>query len=138
MKHRQHISDLCSYLLIALFVYTAANKLSAIPSFASTLSKSPLIASYSTVVAWATPIAELFISLLLILSATRKNGLQASLALMAVFTAYLSYMVFSGSKLPCHCGGAISTLSWNQHIWFNIVCIGIAYTGVLFSKSLNR
>lgn len=138
MKHRQLISDLCTYLLLALFVYTAASKLSAIPSFSSTLSKSPLISSFSTVIAWAIPIAELFISLLLILSATRKTGLQASLAIMAIFTAYLSYMVLSGSKLPCHCGGVISTMSWHQHIWFNIAFIGIAYTGVRFSKNLNR
>jgi len=127
--HKNAIADLAAYLVLALLIYTAASKFFTIDSFASTLARSPLIGSLNKVAAWSIPISEVIISLLLIVTRTRKWGLYAALILLIIFTIYLSYMVLSGSKLPCHCGGVVSTLSWRQHIWFNIVFILLAYTG---------
>jgi uncharacterized membrane protein (DUF485 family) len=135
LKDSRFFSDLSAYLLLALFMYTAASKFLTVTSFASTLAKSPLIGSYSFVVAWAIPITEMIIGLLLILNGTRKIGLQASFGLMVIFTSYLVYMVLSGSKLPCHCGGVISTMSWQQHTWFNLAFTLIALIGIKFHKS---
>lgn len=128
------ITDLITYLFIILFMYTAASKLLGIQSFASTLAKSPLIGSYSLLVAWAIPIIEIAISLVLIFPAIRKAGLWASLILMIVFTAYLMYMVFSGSELPCHCGGVISRMTWQQHIWFNLGFVTLGLTSVVINR----
>lgn len=132
LTHRSRllISDLCTYLLLTLFMYTAASKLLTIKKFASTLAKSPLIGEYSIFVAWAIPISEVLTGILLIIAVTRKMGLYASLAMMSVFTIYLSYMVLSGSKLPCHCGGVISSMTWQQHIWFNLAFVFLAFAGI--------
>lgn len=133
-KNREIIMDIAVYLFILLFMYTAASKLLTIKSFASTLAKSPLIGSLNFVVAWAVPIIEIIISLVLIFPSVRKTGMRAALLLMTAFTLYLIYMVFSGSELPCHCGGVISTMTWQQHIWFNLSFIVLAITGLALQK----
>lgn len=132
---KEIIIDIVTYLFIILFMYTAASKLLTVESFASTLAKSPLIGSLNMVVAYTIPIAEILISLALIFQTLRKVGLWASFLLMLAFTSYLVYMVFSGSTLPCHCGGVISSMSWQQHIWFNLGFLALAITGLgLYKK----
>lgn len=129
-KTREIIVDITVYLFIILFMYTAASKILTVKSFASTLAKSPLIGSYNMIVAYAIPIVEIIISIVLIFPFIRKAGLYASFLLMTVFTAYLAYMVLSGNKLPCHCGGVISTMTWQQHIWFNLGFVALAIIGL--------
>jgi uncharacterized membrane protein YphA (DoxX/SURF4 family) len=131
---KEHIMDAVVYLFIILFMYTAASKFFTISSFASTLAKSPLIGNMNYVVAWGIPIIEVIISILLILPSFRRVGLYAALILMVAFTIYLAYMILSDSKLPCHCGGVISTMSWQQHIWFNMGFIVLAITGLVINK----
>lgn len=133
-KHREIITDIAIYLFVALFMYTAASKFLTIKSFASTLAKSPLIGSYSLFVAWAIPTVEVLISLLLIVPSAKRIGLYASFALMTLFTGYLTYMVFSGVELPCHCGGVISRMTWQQHIWFNLGFVALAIAGITANK----
>lgn len=133
-KTKETIVDITAYLFIILFMYTATNKLLTIKSFASTLAKSPLIGHYHMIVAWGIPILEIVISIVLIFPSFRKAGLRASLLLMIVFTIYLIYMVLSGSKLPCNCGGVISSMTWQQHIWFNLSFTALAVTGLVANK----
>jgi len=133
-KVRVIIADVIAYLMLALFMYTAASKFFTIKSFSSTLAKSPLIGEYSRLVAWGIPITEVIIGVLLIFAPIRKLGLYASFALMVLFTLYLLYMVYSGNKLPCHCGGVISTMTWKQHIWFNLGFVLLAFTGIYIYK----
>lgn len=129
-KSKQIITDLVVYAFLILFMYTAASKFLTIKKFASTLAKSPLIGSYSLFVAWAIPIVEVLLGMLLVFDQKRKWSIPASLILMILFTMYLSYMVLSGSKLPCHCGGVISSLTWQQHIWFNSAFIALGFIGL--------
>jgi hypothetical protein len=132
---RIQLKDIAAYLLLALFMYTAASKILTINAFSSTLAKSPLIGSNSLLVAWLIPIIEIIVGILLIITGTRKLGLYASLVLLGIFTLYLVYMVSSGTKLPCHCGGAISTMTWQQHIWFNVAFLLIDITGIRLHKN---
>lgn len=133
-KNREIIMDIAIYLFIMLFMYTAASKLLTIKSFASTLAKSPLIGSLNFVVAWSIPIIEVMISIVLIIPSLRKPGMYAALLLMSAFTLYLIYMVCSGVELPCHCGGVVSSMSWQQHIWFNLGFISLAVTSLVIQK----
>ena len=133
-KNREIITDIAVYLFIVLFMYTAASKLLTVKSFASTLAKSPLIGNLNMIVAYAIPIVEILISLVLIFPSFRKAGLWASFLLMLAFTAYLMYMVFSGNELPCHCGGVISRMTWQQHIWFNLGFVALGITGLITNR----
>lgn len=134
VEARELIMDITVYLFIVLFMYTSASKLFTIKAFASTLARSPLIGDLNFALAWMIPVIEIIISILLIIPSLRKTGLWASFLLLIAFTIYLVYMVFSGIKLPCHCGGVINALTWPQHIWFNISFIVLAVIGLKINK----
>eukprot|EP01132_Coremiostelium_polycephalum_P019403 gene19403-23070_t len=106
-------------------------------SFRDVLSKSPLVTNYNVVIAWTIPLTEIGISILLLIPFTKRRGLYFSMLLMIVFTIYLIYMVLSASQLPCHCGGGISSMSWKEHIIFNIGFIALAVTGLALYKNLR-
>lgn len=130
LNKRELIFDVISYTFIMLFVYTASNKLMTIDRFIKVLGKSPLLGHFNVVLAYAIPIVELGLSILLIANQTKRAGLFLSLLLIIVFTVYLVYMVNSGYTLPCLCGGVINLMSWKQHIFFNLVFIALAIAGL--------
>ncbi|WP_316747592.1 MauE/DoxX family redox-associated membrane protein [Pedobacter gandavensis] len=142
MKTQMNIKilDWITYLFIALFFYTAASKLMTLSAFEKVLSKVPLIGSFSHLMAWTIPIIELVIGVLLIIPFTKRMGLYAALGLMVMFTVYLGYMILSMSAedLPCSCGGVVSLLSWQQHIWFNLSFVGLAITGLILYKEQKK
>ena len=129
------ISNLIVYLFILLFVYTAASKLMTMETFQVVLAKYPLIGGYSAIIAYLVPISELLVSVLLIIPVTKKYGIVASIALMALFLSYIIYMLISNSALPCSCGGLISQLSWQQHIWFNSVLLLLGIVALKIGKA---
>lgn len=133
-KTKEWIVDIISYLFIALFIYTATNKIWEFENFRIVMGVMPIIGKYGALIAWTIPPAEIIISCLLVFPSTRKLGLSSSLALMTVFTIYLIFMVFYASDLPCNCGGVISRMSWIQHIWFNISFIILSILGVKFAE----
>ena len=133
-KIRQVIADFSAYLFIVLFMYTAGSKLFALKSFAATLAKSPLIGNLNIIVAWTIPLVEIILSIMLVFPQIRKAALRGSLLLMSIFTCYLIYMVYSGHELPCHCGGVISSMTWQQHIWFNLGFVALAIGGLVANK----
>lgn len=123
-----------SLLLIFLFAYTGSSKLLDSKGFAAVLSKIPLIGRGAGIVAILLPLAELLIVLLLLFEKTRLTGLYASLALLLLFTVYLVYMVLAVPHLPCSCGGVISSMSWKQHVVFNVVFIVLTVIGIRSTK----
>lgn len=137
-KTKNTITEIIINFFILLFVYTAISKIFTHNNFQDVLSKSALIGTYSEIVAWAIPIVELIISILLIIPKTKKWGLMGTLLLMISFTGYLIYMVSVSTKLPCSCGGIISEFSWQQHIIFNCVLIGIAGIGTWLKRQTSK
>lgn len=133
------ITDGISYLFVALFVYTASSKLMNLTAFEKVLSRSPLIAGFSEVLAWSVPIVEILIALLLIIPITKKLGLWTALGLMILFSGYLGYIILSmtDQELPCSCGGVVSLLSWHQHVWFNLGFIVLGFIGLVQHRKRN-
>lgn len=128
MKHpaKKIIIHAIAAVFIFLFTYTGLSKILNHSSFEATLHQSPVIKSVSPIVAWLIPATELIISLLLFFPQTRLKGLYASLILMIGFTLYIGYMLLFTPNLPCSCGGVIQTMSWKQHLVFNIFFILLA------------
>ena len=126
-----------NHLLIFLFGYTAISKLNlfsySIPftwekfklidttSFGTAMFKSPVLRPYVNELAYIIPISEIVVCLLLVFTRTKKIGYYLSLLLLALFTAYVIYVLGAyANNLPCVCGGVISLLSWTQHLLLNI------------------
>lgn len=123
---------ICSFLV--LFAVTAYDKLTTFKSFNTVLSRSVLIGSLSLFVASFVILSEIAITIFLCFPKSQKKALHVSLALLVVFTLYLTYMVITGDKTTCHCGGVISSLTWTQHIFFNLGFIVLALIGIKLNK----
>lgn len=137
IRKRNAIVEVISALFILLFAYTAFSKWMDSQNFIAVLAQSPLIGSTLAVsAAWSVIISELIICVLLFIPRTRLIGLYSSFILIAIFTLYIGYMIAFAPKLPCHCGGVISQMTWPQHLAFNIVFTLLALTGIILAKSI--
>src|SRR5579871_2727877 len=124
-------------LLVLLFVYAAGSKLMDYTKFRVELGKSPLLTAFAGIVAWAVPIIEIGIALLLSFTRTRLAGLYASFTLMVLFTAYIFYILRFSPYVPCSCGGVLQKLNWTTHLYFNGFFIVIAALGVLMHRAAS-
>lgn len=136
-RSKEIIVDYISYLFILLFIFTATDKIWKFDSFQRVMSVMPVIGKFGVYIAYFIPTAEISTSLLLIVPALRKYGLISALSLMVGFTIYLIFMVFYAKDLPCNCGGVISKMSWNQHIFFNVAFILLATIACHIEKYLE-
>lgn len=134
MKRKTGVEIIAS-LLIILFVYAAITKLFDYNTFRLQLGKSPFITSYAGILAWALPLGELVLVLLLVMPATRLIGLYVSLFTMTLFTAYIFMMLRFSYYVPCSCGGILSTMSWSEHLLFNTCFVAISITGILLASA---
>ena len=124
-------SQVITGLLVLLCVYTAVSKLADWEAFEYQISKQPLPEWFNDLLVWVLPIAELTTSLLLLLRATRKIGLLISFVIMMSFTVYVGLAVLNVfGEVPCSCGGVLQSLSWEAHLVFNVVFLGIATVGL--------
>ena len=123
------ISEVCTALLLLLLVYTGIAKLMDYPAFRMVLRTSPLIGSLAPTMAWILPALELIIAMALFFPRTRLLGLGASATLMCLFTLYVGYMLLFEPKLPCSCGGVLSSMGWPEHLLFNLFFTGVALLG---------
>jgi putative oxidoreductase len=128
------IADIISALLLLLFVYTAISKLITREAFEFVLFLSPSLREYAVFLSWALPVTELVVCVLLFLPATRLAGVYASGVLLLLFTLYLVWMLLFTSDRPCQCGGVLSSLSWPQHIIFNLFFLVLSVTGMVLYK----
>jgi len=132
MKQDTVIKIICT-LLVFLFAYAAVSKLLDYNTFRVQLSQSPFITRFANVIALALPIVELTVAVSFAFSNLRLYAFYAALFLLSLFTAYLAAMLNFSYYIPCSCGGLLSSLSWKQHIVFNIVFILLSLTGIWLS-----
>ncbi len=117
---RKMFTEIIIALLVLLFSYAAISKILDYENFATQLGRSPLLGNTPYLYAVAILFSEFLIVVLLLFKRTKILGLYLSLGLLAIFTAYILYILnFRPTELPCVCGGIISKLSWGQHVWFN-------------------
>jgi hypothetical protein len=130
--------EIISSLLIILFVYTALNKLLNHQDFRFQLGKSPLTTNIADILFWSLPVAEFIISFLLLSKKTRLFGLYLSFYLLIVFTGYIYSTLHYSYDIPCSCGGVLQSLSWDQHIIFNLFFMLLSIIGILVEQKGNK
>lgn len=135
---RTRIESVIAAFFTLLFMYAALSKLEAYDVFRVQLSKSPFITRYATLTAWSLPLGEILTALALLVPYTRLLGLFSSLFLMSMFTAYIFAMTHFSYFVPCSCGGLLSRMSWEEHLYFNIACVLLAVAGIFVGKPGKR
>jgi len=122
------------YCCIFLLIYTAYAKIEDHNRFYKGLLRISYIGNYALLISWLVPLSEILIAVLLLIPQLQKWGLYFFAVMMGVFTLYIASMLLWATKLPCHCGGAIEKLSWNQHLWFNLGFIALASLAIWLKK----
>lgn len=138
---KQLIVDFVAGLFVLLFLYTAIMKLKDFRFFIGSMSHTPLLRPYSTLLAGLIPGVEIAITILLIIPSTRFWGLLLATGLMAIFTFYVAYILSTMKQLPCSCGGVIQEMNWREHLLFNISFFVAGISGILTYKriiAINR
>lgn len=132
------IVEVISVLFVILFLYTGISKLMEYAVFKEQIAESPILKPIAPFIAWALPLTEFLVSIMLIIPRWRLKGLYASLALMIAFTVYIGAIMMFNKELPCSCGGIISLLSWESHLVFNSLFILLAFIGVRLERQIRR
>lgn len=132
------VSEGIALLFIFLFTYAAISKLIESETFRLQLEQSPFLSSFAWLLAWGVPLIEITVALMFFSSKLRLVALYVSLLLMILFTVYITAVLFFADSIPCSCGGVIASLSWNEHLVFNLVFIFLAGLGILIKKSEHK
>lgn len=139
MKARENIQWVVIRVLILLFLYSAIAKLLDYETSASELAKSPFLHSWANKLAWAVPLTELAVAIMLLIKKTRSAALHAYFFIMVAFTAYVYLMMKKAYYLPCACGGLLeSELSWPGHLLLNGVFTLMAIASILLEGKYKK
>lgn len=125
--------ELIAILLMVLFGLTALDKALKFGRFYMELGKSPFLMAYQGWVAWGTPIVEGLVVFALVFGQTRLWGLYASIFLMNLFTGYIYLLLNYSYYTPCLCSAALESLTWEQHLVFNVVFLALAIIATALS-----
>jgi hypothetical protein len=132
--YRKIVSDIIAALFTLLFVYTALSKLLDFNKFSTQLGQSPILTSFAGSIAWLIPSIEIIVGIILSIPKLRLLGFYFSLTLMAMFTSYIIVILKFSYNIPCTCGGVISKMSWNQHLFFNLLFLTLAAIGIIIQN----
>ena len=127
-----------SVLLILLWTYTGFDKIIHWKTSRKAFHNQTFPAELAEVLAYAIPITELLIALLLLFSVSRWWGYLSSILLLTVFTTYVG-LIWVGAfpRVPCNCAGILESLGWEAHFWMNLGFIGLAVWGLSRGDSEN-
>lgn len=130
----QYIPKLSIVLYIILFIYAASSKLIDFENFKTQLGQSPTLTAYAGFIAVIIPLVELIIATLFLSLKYSLLAFELSFSLMVMFTTYIFLTLNFSDYIPCSCGGVLETLSWNEHIIFNLVFVFLAVWSILIIK----
>jgi hypothetical protein len=146
MIKRTSIIETVTIFNVILFLYTGIAKIMDYTVFKEQLADSPILGFAAKSIAILLPVTEFIVVIMLVIPRWRLKGLYSSLALMIAFTTYIISMFIVAPTMPCSCGGAIELLSWQQHLFLNVIFILINVWSIYllkkevqtFKKTLNE
>ena len=128
---RFSLLDFIVFLFIVLFVYAATSKLITFDLFKIQIQTAPLLMRFSQIIAYAIPVMEIIISVMLIVPRLTLYGFYASFFLMFLFAAYIVFILTVSPNVPCSCGGVLENLGWTEHLVFNMFFVLLAVLGIV-------
>jgi len=120
MKKKIALEGIVS-MLILLYLYTGLTQVLSFRFFHGNIFNQPVFQWSKPVLVYLIPGSQLLIAGGLLFERTRKLALWASLGLLTVFTTYIVLIILNAlARVPCSCGGVISSFTWPQHLVFNL------------------
>lgn len=129
------ITQVIAATLIILFFYTASSKLLDIDEFRRQLINQRFPDWCVGPLLWLIPLMEILVSILLVVGVTRKAGFYGSFILMLLFTGYMGLVILNVfDRVPCSCGGVISSMGFKAHFLFNLFFLDLSIVGIYISN----
>jgi len=138
LKTRTIIVEVISAFFIILFIYAALSKIQDFQKFRVEMGKSPVLNSLAGFMAIAVPALELIITGLLLVKRSQMIALYSSFCLMVMFTAYIAGILKFSSYIPCSCGGILQSMTWNQHLVFNLLFVFLGGMAILIYPAQTK
>jgi hypothetical protein len=121
--------------VVLLLIYAAISKLADFKKFEVQLGQSPLLASFTRLVAIGVPTIEIVVAAMLLFQRTRFIALYFSFVLMALFSAYIVTIMNFSEHVPCSCGGVLDGMGWGEHLIFNLAFVDvIAFAIIIYQR----
>ncbi|MCP1297959.1 tellurium resistance protein TerC [Chryseobacterium sp. S0630] len=120
-----------AYFFVLLLMYASVSKILDFENFQVQIAQSPLLTAYAGVVSYLVIIIELLIVILLLIPRFRGIGLFSSLGIMTSFTVYIYMILHYSESVPCSCGGILEKMSWDEHLFFNLICVLLAVIALI-------
>lgn len=135
ISNTRKIGEICAAILALLWVYTGSYKLADHHKFLVQLEGQPLPKDLINIVSILIPIIELMVAIMLTIKKTRTAGFWISAVLLVAFTSYISLIMLNVfNNIPCSCAGVFEHMSWTTHLYFNIFCLIICFTGLYHQR----
>ncbi|SEB04952.1 MauE/DoxX family redox-associated membrane protein [Pedobacter hartonius] len=136
MKTKQWITEIIIFLLAALFLYTAVDKLLDFKQFIQQINNQPFNNNLTPVLVHVLPASEILLTMLLLWPKTSLAGLYGAAGLLTVFTTYIALVTFNFyDRVPCGCATAFEHLSWPVHLVINSSFLILSVTGICLQQS---
>lgn len=138
MKKKIALEGIVS-MLILLYLYTGLTQVLSFRFFYGNIFNQPIFQWSKPVLVYLIPASQLLIAGGLLFERTRKFALWASLGLLTVFTTYILLIILNAlARVPCSCGGVISSFTWPQHLVFNLFFLLINVTALFLRRPTQQ
>ena len=129
---RKVLAGFVPALLVLLFMYTGFNKLFTLDDFTRSMYNQPIPHWLAYTLARCIPVIEILAAVCLLFNATQKLGLYTSFILLAIFTTYIGLILLHVfRKIPCSCAGIFRKISWQQHLWINLLLLALTIAATI-------
>lgn len=133
---KNFLTEAAAILLALVFVYTAGSKWLDMAATLEAFLNQPFPKWMAKALVYIIPSAEFVSGILLLVPSKRKIGFGIAVMLMGLFTGYVA-LILTGifGRIPCSCGGIVSTLGWWEHLVLNSVLLVTAILGYRLEKT---
>ncbi|AWW33043.1 hypothetical protein DN752_04320 [Echinicola strongylocentroti] len=109
-----------SVLLLGIWSYSGLEKLINWDGSLAAFHNQPFPDGLAERLAYAVPVIELVLAVLLLTSTLRWWGLLGSVMVLSVFTTYIGLVWWNVfERVPCNCAGFLESMGWTGHLYFN-------------------
>lgn len=143
MKKQTYILIAITVILLTLWVPTSLNKILYFESFKHNVHNQPFNKNIAKVIVYSIPLLEIITAVFIVIPKYRLRGFILSTILMSIFTIYIAAALLNvWDKLPCGCGLIITGMTWQEHLWFNLIFLILSVTAwyihFFTSKNINN
>lgn len=135
MSQRLILKNSAIFILALLWIYAAISKLVDWDHFKWEMHNQVLPDFFKNWLVVLLPMAELAVAAMLFIERTTSAAIWLSFFMLSFFTVYITLIVgHAFSYVPCSCGGILSSLSWTEHLLFNLVFIALTLTIIITDR----